>query len=93
MIRMLEHPSLMEAALFRGALATHFDHLHPGIASAQCCHVLAASCTNAVTRMRRSELPLAAAAWAVSRVGVALFLLAAADRHGHAGLLSRVVGH
>jgi hypothetical protein len=98
MVRMLDYPTLTEAAVFRDALATHFDNSHRGIAVAHCCGCIAASCANALTRMRQyevrpSRLPFAAAARAVSRVGVALFLLAAAERLGHAGLLSRIMSH
>ncbi len=81
----------MEAALFRDALATHSDLPHPGISTVQCCRVFAAFCTNALTRIRQSGAPFAAIGWAVSRIGIALFLLAAAGRLGHAGLLSRIV--
>ncbi|HEY0202599.1 MAG TPA: hypothetical protein VGC15_00425 [Acetobacteraceae bacterium] len=44
-----------------------------------------------MTRIRQSGAPFAAIGWAVSRIGIALFLLAAAGRLGHAGLLSRIV--
>lgn len=40
-----------------------------------------------------SGVPFGAAAWALSRVGVALYLLAAAGQLGHAGLLSRILSH
>ncbi len=95
---MLDYPNLTEAALLRDALPTHFDYSHPGITVAHCCRFVAASCANALTRMRLCEVRpynthFAAAAWAVSRAGVALFLLAAAERLGHAGLLSRIMSH
>ena len=78
--------------MFRDAPATRFGRPHPGVAMAQCCRLLAASCTDASARLRQREAPFAALAWVVSRVGVALFLLAAAERLGHAGLLSRITG-
>ena len=93
MVPIPDDPGLMEAVLFRDALATHFNHPHPGTALAQCCRLLAASCTTASTRRRQREAPFAATAWAVSRIGVALFLLAAAGRLGHAGLPSRLLSH
>ena len=92
MVRVPDDPGLMEAALFRDALATRFGHPHPGMTMAQCCRLLAASCTDAPARLRQRGALFAATAWAVSRVGVALFLLAAAGRLGHAGLLSRIIG-
>lgn len=79
--------------MFRDALATHLDYSYPELTVAYGCRFVAASYANAFTRMQPSAMPVAAVAWAVSRVGVALFLLAAAERLGHAGLLSRIMDH
>lgn len=94
MVCLPEHPGWMEAALFRPTLATRFAHPYPEVATAatQFGRVLAASSTNAITRMQRFRPFLVAMAWAVSRAGVALFLLGAAERLRHAGLLSRITG-
>ena len=93
MVRILDYPDLMEAALFRNTLPAHFAHPDSRMSAAQCRRVLAAFAITAATRLQWSGVPVAATAWAVSRIGVALFLLATAEHLGHAGLLSRLIGH
>ena len=83
----------MEAALFRNALPAHFAHPGTWEAAAQCCRPLAALWAMAAARLQRPGMPVAPMVRAVSRAGTALFLLAAAEHLGHAGLLSRMMGH
>lgn len=77
-------------------LPTRLAHSDPWVVVAQSRNqrgrILAAAFTATLASLRQSGTPRAAAAWMLARLGVALFLLAAAGRVGHAGLLSRMVG-